>query len=196
MSPTPTVVYLYGPPAVGKLTVATALHLQTGHRLFHNHLTVDPIKAVFDFASPPFTEVVHRLRLDVFETAARHGIDLIFTNNSVWGVPNGRALFVGFAEDARRRVEAAGGRVEFVQLVAPREVLEARVGAQSRRDRKKLVDIGRLRRLLQSLETDPLHPDDLVVDTSALEPDDAAALIAAHLETSDVSGAPASDLRR
>lgn len=185
MSTVPTVVYIYGPPAVGKLTVATALHAQTGYRLFHNHLTVDPIKTVFDFASPPFIEVVQRLRLDVFETAVRHDIDLIFTNNSVWGIPNGRALFLSFAEDARQRVEMAGGRMKFVQLVAPREVLESRVGSTSRRDRRKLVDADRLRELLESFEPDPIHPDDLVIDTSALEPSEAASLIAAQLEVPD-----------
>ncbi len=39
-----TLVYLYGPPAVGKLTVATELQRLTGFRLFHNHLTVDALR--------------------------------------------------------------------------------------------------------------------------------------------------------
>lgn len=174
-------VYLYGPPAVGKLTVASESSAATGYRLFHNHLTVDAIKAVFDFASAPFTEVIHRVRLDVFETAARSGVDLIFTNNSVWGVPNGRALFVAFAEEARRRVEAAGGDVAFVQLAAPAAILEERVGADSRRDRRKLIDAGRLRDLLQELDPAPLHPNDLVIDTSVLSPRAAAQAIAGAL---------------
>jgi len=177
----PTLVYLYGPPAVGKLTIATELHAQTGWRLFHNHLTVDAIRAVFDFASVPFTEVIHRLRLDVFETAARSGVDVIFTNNSVWGVPNGRALFVSFAEEARRRVENAGGRVAFVQLTAPHEALEERVGSDSRRERGKLVRRDRLGELLADLDPAPLHADDLVIDTSMLQPSEAAVAIASYL---------------
>lgn len=177
----PVLVYLYGPPAVGKLTVATELHQQTGMRLFHNHLTVDAVKPVFEFASAPFTAILHRLRLDVFETAARHDVDVIFTNNSVWGVPNGRSLFAEFAAEARRRVEAADGRVLFVQLTAPVDVLMERVPAASRRQLGKLINQDRLRELLAQMDPAPLHADDLVIDTSSLEPATAAARVAGHL---------------
>jgi len=177
----PTLVYLYGPPAVGKLTVAIELRHQTGFRLFHNHLTVDAIRPVFDFATQPFTDVIHRLRLDVFETAASHGSNLIFTNNSVWGIPNGRALFRSFAEEARIRVERAGGRVVFVQLTAPAETLSERVGSESRRELGKLVRTERLTELLAQLDASPLHADDLVIDTSKLQPSQAAAHVVTHL---------------
>src|SRR5690349_2095886 len=122
-----TLVYLYGPPAVGKLTVALELQRGTGYRLFHNHLTVNALRAVFDFGSTAFNEVIHRVRLDVFETAARNHVDVIFTNSSIWNVDDGRSQFAAFARQARQRVEQAGGRVVFVQLTAPAAVLEARV---------------------------------------------------------------------
>ncbi len=77
-----TLVYLYGPPAAGKLTIAERLAELTGSPLFHNHLTVNAIAPVFEFASPACTEVLHRLRLDVFATGARADVGLIFTNNS------------------------------------------------------------------------------------------------------------------
>ena len=175
----PALVYLYGPPAVGKLTVATELQGLTGFRLFHNHLTVNAVRSVFDFGTAPFREVVHRVRLDVLETAARNDINVIFTNNSVWAVPNGRSLFAAFAQEARDRVEAAGGWVLFVQLTAPPEALEARVGSQSRRDHGKLLELERLREMLALLDSEPLHPDDLVIDTSTASPEEAAAKIAA-----------------
>ena len=93
----PIRVYLYGPPASGKLTVAGRLAEQSGYRLFHNHLTVNAIRPVLDFGSEPFFEVLHRLRLDVFAAAARAGIDVIFTNNSAWAGHDGRARFAAFA---------------------------------------------------------------------------------------------------
>ena len=176
-----TLVYLYGPPAVGKLTVARELQRQSGFKLFHNHLTVDAVRPVFDFATPPFTEVIHRLRLDVFETAADHGIDVIFTNNSVWGIPEGRALFVAFAEEAKIRVQRAGGKVLFVQLTAPTDTLIDRVGSPSRHDLGKLVKPERLRQLLAQLDPAPLHPDDVVIDTAHLQPTEAAARVMSHL---------------
>jgi hypothetical protein len=174
----PTLVYLYGPPAVGKLTVATELQHLTGFRLFHNHLTVNALRSVFDFGTDGFNEVVHRVRLDVFETATRNAIDVIFTNSSIWAVADGRAQLAAFAGEARARVERAGGRVVFVQLSAPADVLVARVDEASRRDHGKLVDPQRLRDLLSMLDPDPLHPDDLVIDTSAVTPADAAQIIA------------------
>ncbi len=46
-------VFIYGPPGVGKLTVATALATLTGYRLCHNHLTVNLVTALFPPKPPP-----------------------------------------------------------------------------------------------------------------------------------------------
>lgn len=173
-----SLVYLYGPPAAGKLTIATRLADLTGARLFHNHITVDAITPVFQFASEPFTEVLHRLRLDVFATATRHGIDLIFTNNSAWRGSDGRERFAAFADAAAHAVAEEGGTTLFVQVTAPAAVLEGRVADPSRRAHGKLVDPSRLREMLAVHDPSPLHPDDLVVDSSQLDPDAAARRIA------------------
>ena len=61
-----TLIYLYGPPASGKLTIAERVAERAGARLFHNHLTVDAARAVFGFRSDPFDRVVQRFCLDVF----------------------------------------------------------------------------------------------------------------------------------
>src|ERR1700733_15305908 len=74
-----TLVYIYGPPASGKLTVAGRLSELTGMPLFHNHLTVNAVRPVFAFGRPPFVEANRKMRLAVFEAAARAGISLIFT---------------------------------------------------------------------------------------------------------------------
>lgn len=44
-------VFLYGPPAVGKLTVATILAEKTGYTLFHNHQIINLLRNVFGFDS-------------------------------------------------------------------------------------------------------------------------------------------------
>ena len=59
---TATLVYIYGPPASGKLTVATRLSALTGMPLFHNHLTVNAVTPVFAFGSPPFKAAATRRR--------------------------------------------------------------------------------------------------------------------------------------
>lgn len=73
-------IFLYGPPASGKYTIAKSIAEKLGYKLFHNHLTVDLAKGVFDYGTKPFWELVHKIRLDIFEKAAKENISgMIFT---------------------------------------------------------------------------------------------------------------------
>jgi predicted kinase len=174
-----TLIYIYGPPASGKLTVAERLCELTGFPLFHSHLTVNAVRPVFAFGTPPFTEAVQAMRRGVFAAAARAGISLIYTNNSAWSGPNPRARF---EEEAARRIMAGhGGRTVFVRLTAPQSALEERVANDSRQAHEKLIDVVRLRELLADLDASPLHPDDLAIDTAHTSPDESARIIAAAL---------------
>jgi hypothetical protein len=67
-------VVLFGPPAVGKMSVGKALCEQTGFRLFHNHLLTEPLSAILDWETPEFKKLVKELRLRVLETAASSNI--------------------------------------------------------------------------------------------------------------------------
>jgi len=176
-----TLVYIYGPPASGKLTVATRLSELTGIPLFHNHLTVNAVLPVFAFGSPPFVEAVRAMRRAVFDAAARAGISLIYTNNSAWSAPNPRARFEEAAEAARAIMAGHGGRTVFARLTAPQSALVERVGNESRRAHQKLVDEVRLRELLADFDASPLHPDDLLIDTGESSPEESARTIAAAL---------------
>jgi predicted kinase len=176
-----TLVYIYGPPASGKLTVAGRLSELTGMPLFHNHLTVNALRPVFAFGSPPFVEANRKMRLAVFEAAARAGISLIFTNNSAWSGPDPRTRFEEAADSSRRIMESHGGRTVFVRLTASQPALEERVANESRRAHDKLVDVVRLRELLAELDPSPLHPDDLTIDTGQLSPEESARTIMAAL---------------
>ena len=42
-------VLLHGRPASGKLTIANQLNALLGLRVFHNHLTIDVAKSLFEF---------------------------------------------------------------------------------------------------------------------------------------------------
>lgn len=72
-------VFLYGPPAAGKLTVARLLAEETGFALFHNHLVVDAVHAVFPFGSSNFVRLREQFWLDVIGAAAAEDRSLIFT---------------------------------------------------------------------------------------------------------------------
>ena len=45
---------LFGPPSVGKMTVGRALAAASDFRLFHNHMTIEPMLETFDFGTPGF----------------------------------------------------------------------------------------------------------------------------------------------
>jgi hypothetical protein len=185
---TATLIYIYGPPASGKLTIATRLSELTGIPLFHNHLTVNAVTPVFAFGSPPFTEAVQAMRRAVFEAAARAGISLIYTNNSAWSGPNPRARFEEAGAAAQAIMARHGGRTVFVRLCAAASALEERVANDSRQAHQKLVDVVRLRKLLADFDASPLHPDDLVIDTGRSSPEESARTIAAVLGS--VTGLP------
>ena len=53
-----TLVFLLGPPAVGKMTVGQELSRLTGLALYHNHLSIESVLPVFDFGSPAFNRLV------------------------------------------------------------------------------------------------------------------------------------------
>ena len=66
-----TLVIIFGPPAVGKMAVGLELERLTGFRLFHNHMTVNPIIRLFPFESAPYRRLVTELRRRIFEDTSR-----------------------------------------------------------------------------------------------------------------------------
>src|SRR5215510_5946591 len=111
-------IFLHGPAASGKLTVARELANITGLRLFHNHLVVDALTAVFDFGSESFCRLREQWSLAVFREAAVQDISLIFTF-----APE-RTVSLDFIQQTIDVVEVTGGRVLFVELTCPLEEVE------------------------------------------------------------------------
>ena len=163
-------IFLHGPAAVGKLTVARELAEMTGLRLFHNHLTVDALLAVFDFGSEPFVKLREEVWLSIFREAAEHNISFIFTF-----APE-RTVGLSFIEETVDAIESSGGRVLFVELTAPVEELESRLTTPSRETYGKLSSVNLFRELSQSGAFDyPKLPDSgLIIDTSQTSPRESA----------------------
>ncbi len=72
-------IIIHGPPAAGKLTVSRALAERTGFKVFHNHVSIDCVKAVFDFGSDAFWRVIKTIREETLSEAARSDVSLIHT---------------------------------------------------------------------------------------------------------------------
>jgi chloramphenicol 3-O-phosphotransferase len=180
-------LFIYGPAASGKLTVARAVCELTGFRLFHNHLVVDTLLSVFQFGSPAFVDLRERTWLGVFEAAAKDDISLAFTfapENTV------RPEFI---DAAIRAVESAGGEICFVELKCPEEEIERRLDAPSRHQFMKLKSVAMFRELRQRGANDfPALPAGLTLDTSTMQPPEAARSICEHFGIA-MNGAVARD---
>ena len=72
-------IVLYGPPAVGKLTIAKELSRRTGYKIFHNHLTIDLVESIFTWGTKDFNNLVSKYRLELIEAAAARNVNLVFT---------------------------------------------------------------------------------------------------------------------
>lgn len=179
----PTLVFLYGPPAVGKFTVAKELAKRRPLRILHNHLTIDPVAEILEFGTPGFWDVVERFREDLVGSAAKERVDVIYT----FVFAPGDEPHVARVVDA---FERHGGQVVFVQLLAPREELVRRVVGSDRKEHRKLTNASELKRLLEAHDLYASIPgrSSLTIDVADVAPSQAAELILRNLERSEVSG--------
>lgn len=170
-------VFLYGPVASGKLTVARALATATGLPVFHNHLVVDAVAAVFPFGSPAFVRLREQFWLSTFREAAADGRSLIFTF-----APE-PTVAADFPERVRSTVAATGGEVDFVRLAVPDADQERRLVNADRAAFGKMRSVDLLRQLRAELKAceDRMPPPALTIDTRALAPEEAARRVAEAL---------------
>ena len=172
-------IFVHGPIASGKLTIARELAASTGLPLFHNHLVVDAVLSVFAFGSEEFVRLRDQFWLATFEAAARSGRSLIFTFAPEPTVPR------DFVSRAVRTVDDCGGEVVFIELRVSQEEQERRVGNPDRRAFQKLSDVGILADLRHQAEYDPtpsrMPPAALTIDTDTSHPAESAALVASTL---------------
>jgi hypothetical protein len=109
-------VIIFGPPAVGKMTVGLALEKLTGMKLFHNHATIELIRPFFDFGTPSFHRLVGELRIRIFEEVAKSALPgLIFTY--VWALDHANDR--KFIDETSAIFLRVGAAVSFAELEAP-----------------------------------------------------------------------------
>jgi hypothetical protein len=116
------------------MTVGHELAKRTGFKLFHNHMTVEPVLDIFEFGSPPFDRLVSEFRRRVIEEAVAAELPgLVFT--FVWGLElAGESDLVASYANI---VEHGGGTVHFVELYADRDERLSRNGSAFRLEQKR-----------------------------------------------------------
>jgi hypothetical protein len=180
MSRAPTLVFIVGPPAVGKMTVGAALAARTGLKLFHNHRTIDLVLPFFAFGSPPFNRLLGEFRRRILEEVAASDLPgLIFTYVWAFDQPGDDAEVEAYSTIFKVR----GGSVFYVELQAPQEVRLRRNETEFRLAEKPFKrDLVESRRQLVSLDRYQLdslgrfdgRPDYLRIDNTDLAPEDVA----------------------
>lgn len=166
-------VFIYGPPASGKLTVAKELAKITGFRLFHNHLTFDLIESIFGFEHKRFWQYNRKLRYQILRLVAKEKINLILTYCFAKGEDENKI------KKMMNIIKNVGGKVYFVQLCCEKETLRKRVKASSRKKYGKVKTVKRLDVILKKqrfFHPVPYKPN-FFIDNTEISPKRAALMI-------------------
>ena len=173
-------VFIYGPPAAGKLTIARKVAEQAGIALFHNHLIVDAVGAVFPFGSEQFSRLREKFWFETFEAALLEQRSLIFTF-----LPE-QSVRRDFAQRVLDLVSEHGGDVVFVRLDLSREAQRERLANPDRGKFGKLQDMSILEANFDQFEASiaAMPPPHLTINTDKVEPAVAAHQIVELISTS------------
>lgn len=139
-------LFIYGPPAVGKLTVAREVAKLTGFKVFHNHLSIDAILPIFDFGTVPFGKLVETIRVETVAEAAKQNVDLIYTF----------CYAKGLDEMHIEKIAAAaaenGGESHFALLTCSDNELRRRVVQDDRREFHKVSTVEMIDKFLETYD--------------------------------------------
>ena len=179
-------VVLIGDAAVGKMTVGQELMKQTGLRLFHNHMSIEPVIEIFGVFNGT---VSNRIRQVIFEEfAASNQYGLIFT--FMWAFD--QQADWDYTAHVRSIFEPYGTEFYYVELVAPQEIRLQRNTTENRlRNKASKRDIAASNaRLLnddqryrcESLEGEIPFANYLRIDNSDIAPETVARIIQQHFD--------------
>jgi chloramphenicol 3-O-phosphotransferase len=108
-------IILFGPQAVGKMTVGQELERITELKLFHNHMTIELVAPFFSYGSESGKRLVNLFRKEIFEEVAKSDLyGLIFT--FVWAFDQQSDW--DYIREVSGIFESQGGEVYFVELEA------------------------------------------------------------------------------
>lgn len=177
-------VFLIGDAAVGKMTVGQELMKQTGLRLFHNHMTIEPVIEIFGYFDGSVTAQLREVIFREFAKSDNQG--MIFTYLWAFDMPSDWDYIAHVADIFREQ----GAEIYYVELVASQEVRLQRnetanrlAHKASKRDlaasRERLLRDDARYRCVSDPGEIPFE-NYLRIDNSDLSPEAAASLIREH----------------
>lgn len=174
-------VFLIGNGAVGKMTVGQELMKQTGLRLFHNHMTIEPVLEIFGSFQ---TDAIMQLREIIFREFAKgdhygmiHTVMWAFDHPEDWA-------YIEHVADIFRAYDAD---IYCVELVASQEIRLQRNETPNRlehkpskrdiaKSRERVIQMDRKYRF-ESKPGEVPFENYMRIDNSDLEPEMVAAMI-------------------
>jgi len=158
-------LFIHGPPAVGKLTIAKEISKNTNYKVFHNHLSLDLVESIFTPDKSVFWKLVSKIRLEMIKEAAKKKIEgLIFTYGPV-AEDNFK-----FLKKVIKTVESNKGQIYLIHLLCEEKELLKRVKNKSRKKHLKTTSISKLKKSLKTWDftTKYPHKKTIQIDTTKL----------------------------
>lgn len=108
-------VIIFGPHAVGKMTVGQELAKLTGLKLFHNHMTIDIVSDLFENMPKERIRLTNLFRKEIFEAYSKSDeYGMIFTY--MWAFDSKEDW--DYINDVEKLFISRGVEVYYVELVA------------------------------------------------------------------------------
>ncbi len=106
-------IIITGPQAVGKMTVGLEIEKKIGYKLFHNHMTIEPVVKLFDYGSKEAQHLIRLFREEIFNSMMTSGNQgYIFTY--VWAF--NEESDNNYIKNLIQKFEDKGNRVLIVEL--------------------------------------------------------------------------------
>lgn len=119
-------VFILGDAAVGKMTVGQALMKITDLRLFHNHMTIEPVLEIFGDFDTGLINEMREMIFTRFAASGRYGmiftLMMAFDQQADWD----------YLEHIKSIFAPYGTEFYYVELIAPQEVRLVRNGTENR----------------------------------------------------------------
>ena len=148
-------VFLIGDASVGKMTVGQELAKITDLRLFHNHMTIEPVIEIFGYYDG---RTIHELRDVIFRNYAASGnYGMIFTY--MWAFDMQEDW--DYIEHVKGIFSPYDTEFYYVELTAPQEVRLQRNSTENRlrhKASKRDISLSNQRLIDDDMSTSPITP--------------------------------------
>jgi len=170
------IIFIYGPPAAGKLTVAQELAKITSYKLFHNHLIVDLARSLLRWCSKEYLRVYHLFMLEMLKSAAKEKVKGVIMTYVYAHPPDNKSI-----KELIKLSKKIKAPIYFVYLRPEDKELFKRVKMESRQKYRKLKNASKLKASLKKWDFRPIpFVDNLLINNTNIPAKKVAVIIKKH----------------